>query len=253
MNEPSESTPMSLDKDAEAALLRAQLSRAKSLRESANQDPATAQERMHLREWQSRRLARTHRDLLDSPRYGTPATFFLSDLYGPKDFSARDEELERILPMVVSMLPAAGVHTVGLAVEVDALSEELDAAMVRALRRTGDVERIDDRCYGEAYRACDSRDARERQIVLIGDTGRALARLTRMPLVALALSLMRGPAHLAGLGELHDFLQHGFNAFRHMGDPTEFLDLIRQRETAVMERLFAAHPEPFDIELPSPA
>ena len=253
MSESSELHPDPLDKNAEAALVREQVARAKSLRILANQDPASAQDRMRLREWQAQRLARTHRDLLESQRYGTPAAFFLTDLYGPKDFSARDEELERILPMVVSVLPAAGVRTVGLAVEVDALSEELDAAMVRALRGAGAIDSIDDQTYGVAYRACDGRAARERQIALIGETGRALARLTRMPFVALALTLMRGPAHLAGLGELHEFLDHGFNAFKHMGDPSEFLELIRSREAAIMERLFAGHPEPFALEARAPA
>lgn len=252
MSELADPNPEPLDKDAEATLLRAQVARAKSLREVANQDPASAQDRMLLRQWQSQRLARSHRDLLESPRYGTPAAFFLSDLYGPKDFSARDEELERILPMVISVLPAAGVRTVGLAVEVDALSEELDAAMVQELRSAGAIDGIDDRTYGDAYRACGARAARERQIALIGETGRALARLTRMPFVALALTLMRGPAHLAGLGELHEFLDHGFNAFKHMGDPSEFLERIRSRETAIMERLFAAHPDPFAIEAQAP-
>lgn len=252
MSESPEPNPEHFDKDTEAALLRAHLARAKSLRKLANQDPASSQDRMRLREFQSQRLARTHHDLLESQRYGTPAAFFLTDLYGPKDFSARDEELERILPMIVSVLPAAGVHTVGLAVEVDALSEELDAAMVGELRRAGTMDSIDDTAYGDAYRACARRPVRERQIALIGETGRTLARLTHMPFVSLALTLMRTPAHLAGLGELHEFLDHGFSAFKHMGDPSEFLELIRSRETVIMERLFAGHPEPFAIEAETP-
>jgi hypothetical protein len=43
------------------------------------------------------------------------------------------------------------------------------------------------------------------------------------------LKLMRGPAHLAGLGELHEFLERGFNAFRGMGSASEFLDGDRQQ------------------------
>ena len=41
---------------------------------------------------------------------------------------------------------------------------------------------------------------------------------------------MRGPAHLAGLGDLHAFLEHGFDAFRRMGDASIFLDYIETRE-----------------------
>jgi hypothetical protein len=239
---------LQLDKDAEADRLRAQLARAKGLRGAAAADPQRAADRLHLREWQAARLARTHADLLASERYGQGASFFLSDLYGPKDFSERDDEIERILPMMIAVLPAAGVRTV----EVDALSEDLDAAVAQALREAGRIETIDETAYAQAYRACGHRQERERQIQLIGDTGRTLARLTRMPFVALALRLMHGPAHLAGLGELHAFLQRGFDAFLSMGEPEEFLETIRLRETAVMERLFAGDPEPFALPAQPP-
>lgn len=234
-----------LDKHAEADRLRVQLARAKALRAAANSNPDLARRRLLLREWQALRLARTHRDLLESQRFGVGAQFFLSDLYGPKDFSERDEELERIMPMIVSVLPATGVHTVVLAVEVDALSEELDAAMVQALTAAGRIDAIDDDAYAAAYREVGNRPGRERQIELILDTGHALARLTAMPLISLAIRLMRGPAHFAGLGELHAFLENGFNAFTEMGQPEEFLQAISSRESAIMERLFAGDPPEF--------
>jgi hypothetical protein len=249
----SESPDLHPDKETEAAALRAQLARAKGLRSAAAADPQRSDDRMRLREWQAARLARTHADLLASERYGQGAAFFLSDLYGPKDFSERDHEIERILPMMIAVLPAAGVRTVALAVEVDALSEDLDAAVAQALREAGRIDSIDEAAYADAYRACGRRPQRARQIELIGDTGRTLARLTRMPFVALALRLMHGPAHLAGLGALHAFLQRGFDAFLSMGNPEEFLETIRLRETAVMERLFADDPEPFALPAEAPA
>lgn len=238
-------SPPHHDKHVEAEALRAQLARAKALRAVANADPDLARRRLLLREWQALRLARTHRDLLSSERFGVGARFFLSDLYGPKDFSERDEELERIMPMIVSVLPATGVHTVALAVEVDALSEELDAGMVQALSAAGRIDSIDDEAYAGAYRTVGNRPARERQIALILDTGHALIRLTGMPLIALAIRVMRGPAHLAGLGELHAFLENGFTAFREMGEPEEFLRSVGTRESAIMERLFAGEAPDF--------
>lgn len=58
------------------------------------------------------------------------AAFFLSDVYGPKDLGARNDEVEHILPAIVSFLPAGGVRTVALTVGMDALSEKLDARHV---------------------------------------------------------------------------------------------------------------------------
>lgn len=232
-------------KQQSADALRRHLKAAKLLRQQANVDPAAAAKRLRLREWQAARLARSHADLLASERFGPAAQFFLSDLYGPKDFSSRDQEVERILPMLISMLPASALRTVALAVEVDALTEQLDSAMVAELCRAGMIDGIDGDAYAAAYRRVGCRAERERQIMLIRQTGEALDRLARKPLLSTLLKLMRGPAHLAGLGDLHTFLDSGFSAFRGMGSATEFLDSIDRKEQALLEDLFSGTPNPF--------
>ncbi|WP_300453293.1 hypothetical protein [Accumulibacter sp.] len=232
-------------KQHSADALRRHLKAAKLLRQQANVDPAAAAKRLRLREWQAARLARSHADLLASERFGPAAQFFLSDLYGPKDFSSRDQEVERILPMLISMLPASALRTVALAVEVDALTEQLDSAMVAELCRDGMIDAIDEDAYAAAYRRVGCRAERERQIMLIRQTGEALDRLARKPLLSTLLKLMRGPAHLAGLGDLHTFLDSGFSAFRGMGSATEFLDSIDGKEQALLADLFSGTPNPF--------
>lgn len=214
---------------------------AASLRRNAAADPIRAEERDRLRIWQSKRLARTYPDLLDNPRYGLAAAFFLSDLYGPKDFSARDAEIERILPMLVKALPLSGLTTLSLAIELDAVSEDLDARMVDTLRQRGCIAHIDDDAYARAYASVGRQAQRIRQIQLIGDTGTALEALARKPLVAGALALMRGPAHMAGLGELHDFLERGFTTFKKMGRADAFLDRIETRERELMAAWLSGH------------
>jgi hypothetical protein len=238
---------MSEEKEHWVGELRRHLARAKGLRAAANADPRMAQDRLRLRAWQAERLAATYRDLLDSDRYHAAARFFLTDLYGPKDFSERDHEIERILPTLSATLPAAGIRTIALAIEVDALSEELDAAMVAELRRTRAMAKITGKAYAEAYRRCGRRDHRELQLRLIGEIGDALAALVRKPLVHAALRLMRGPAKLAGLAELHAFLEDGYDAFHKMGDPAEFLETIATREEIILRQLFDGAPRPLEI------
>ncbi|MFZ4535626.1 FFLEELY motif protein [Propionivibrio sp.] len=225
--------------------LRQHLQTAKRLRRQANAAPATARQRLFLREWQAGRLAHTYADLLASERFGQAAQFFLSDLYGPKDFSSRDEEVERILPLLISLLPFSALQTLSLAIEVDALSELLDAAMVVELERAGSIEHIDEAAYAAAYRCVGRRPERERQIMLIRNTGKALEKLSRKTLLNTLLKLMRGPTHLAGLGDLQAFLENGFAAFRHMGDASEFLDCIESRERRLFTNLFSGAAQPF--------
>lgn len=238
------------EKPAHAEALRRHLLNAGTLRRQANAGAATARDRLRLREWQAARLARSYAHLLASKRFGRAAQFFLSDLYGPKDFSSRDEEIERILPLLIATLPASALHAMALALEVDALTESLDAAMVLELRATGHldgIDGIDDDAYARAYRAVGRRPERLHQIALIRETGEVLERLARKPLLTAVLKLMRGPAHLAGLGELHAFLENGFDAFRRLGDASEFLDGIEGTERRLLENLFADAARPFDL------
>jgi len=192
-----------------------------------------------LKEWQAARLAGSYADLLANPRHKPAAEFFLSDLYGPKDFRSRDEELARVVPIMVHVLPAKALMTLLEAVRMDALSESLDSAMVLALRKAGKSRSIDWPAYVAAYRSCGRRKDRELQIALIDKIGKTLDRLTRMPLIHFSLKLMNGPAHLAGLGDLHSFLQRGFDAFSHMKGADEFLAIVTERETALMKEMFA--------------
>ena len=123
----SEKEHHDVDRTACVADLKCFLAEARDLRLAAAADPVRGQRRDRLRAWQAARLAKTHADLLASPQFNIAATFFLSDLYGPKDFSERDTEMEKVLPIMTTMLPVSGLRTLLLAVEVDALSERFDA------------------------------------------------------------------------------------------------------------------------------
>lgn len=235
----------SREKAAIAEAIRADLARVKRLREAARRGGG---DRMRLRKWQAERLARTYPDLLASARYGRAARFFLEELYGAKDFAERDDEVARILPTMTRLLPLAAVRSFGLAVELDCLSEALDAELVAALRAgepAGTNLAIDAKRYAAAYRRCANRPDRERQVRLVREIGEAMDAFAHKALVAKAVELMRGPAELAGLGELHAFLEGGFLAFRHMEGAGEFLDTIERRERRILERLFAGDPDPF--------
>lgn len=235
-----------------AELLLHNIRRCKKLRGQKEPEESGLRQR-ELNHWQSDRLARTHADLRASPRYKLATEFFLSDLYGPKDFSRRDYDLERSYPMIITVLPANAIYAVAMAVELDALSLELDRTLSHILsselKIKNETELTED-AYAEAYRRSDNYNQRKYQIELIRILGEDLDVVVAKPFIYAALCLARTPAQLAGFGELQDFLERGFRAFRHMQGADEFLDLIVGRETRILNRIYARHPSPFNLELP---
>lgn len=217
-----------------------------SLRDEVRLDAEATRRRASLRGWQSARLARTHADLLASPRFHDTAVFFLTELYGAADTGRRDADVARVVPTLAKLLPVSGLETVADAVELDMLSEILDGAMVEVLG--AEVDRLDAGRYGAAYRTVGRRDERARQLDLVDHLGHALDRLTHHSFATTALKLMRRPARLAGFGDLQSFLEEGHRAFRKMGGADEFLDRILSRERALMAALFAGDDRPLEGE-----
>ncbi len=229
--------PQSEDESTLGRLYR-QLNRVASLREQMRNHPEDQQDRDRLRQWQADRLGRTHRDLLESERYGPAAEFFLTDLYGPGDCARRDADVMRVMPTAERLLPESGLRVLAQAIELDALSEELDYLMVVALRRSGAIGRLTAAAYALAYREVGEPERRAHQITLVTELGMTLDRLARKPFLGTTLKLVSGPAHLAGLGELFSFVERGYRVCHQMGRANEFLETIASRETAIMTALF---------------
>ncbi len=201
-----------------------------------------------VQRWQSRRLAMSYADLAEHPRFASATRFFLDDLYGEHDFSARDHAIERVAPLLVRLLSDAVITTVADAVEIGALSHRLDLDMAEHLQpelAAGAV--LDTAAYARAYRATGNRAGRERQVELIVVLGHALEGHVKRPWVRRLLRLARGPARGAGLAELQGFLERGFEAFLRMGEAVQFLDIIEARERSAMEALFNDSDDPFGL------
>lgn len=216
------------------------LQRVIALRQRLQSDPALNARWLALKRWQSDRLRWTYPDLFAQPRYRAAGEFFLNELYGAKDFEQRDQEALRVVSKLVRMLPDRAIETMAMAVELDELSEVLDARVAERIALP-----ITDTGYAAAYRAAGTVEERTRQIERVDEIGRSLERLARLPLLAGMIHMMRFPAEAAGLGHLHHFLQSGFDAFKAMGPAAHFLDTIRTRESELMRRIFAGEPEPF--------
>jgi hypothetical protein len=204
-----------------------------------------------VKAYQHQRFAQTYADQLAHPRFGDAARFFLEDLYGPGDFSLRDQQFARVVPALVRLFPRDIVDTVLSLGRLHALSELLDTAMARCLQAQGlapgsvlSSGQVYARCWREASKPED----RERQIALMLAVGQALDGYTRNPLLRHTLRLMRGPAQAAAMAALQTFLERGFDTFRAMKGAEEFLRTIAQRERGLAAALFSGGDGP-DVAL----
>jgi len=242
-------SPAPSRRSPQQALIR-ELARVARLHDERRANPILAGALERIASWQSFRLARTYADLATQSRYAAAVAFFQSDLYGSADYAQRDADLARVVPIMAKMLPASVIATIAQAMEVNALSQELDRALLGRLPRADGRFSVAEYC--KAYRRTGNRPARERQIRLIAEIGSAIDGYVTKPLIRTALAMMRQPARLAGLGQLHDFLERGFYAFRRMAGAREFLTTVVARETALMDAMFAGDTAAFGDPLQPP-
>ena len=202
-----------------------------------------------LQRWQSARLAESFADFSAAPATRDATTFFLTDLYGDHDVSARDRGVARMMPMMKRVLPADLLETAADAIELAVLSHAFDLRVATALEALLPGEpnqsRLDAKTYAQAYRQAGLPRLRQRQIGLIVNIGVALDAAVRKPWLARLLRLSRLPARAAGLMALQGFLERGFSAFSKMDDAAGFMAEIARREGELSRRLFAGDPAPF--------
>lgn len=233
--------------------LKLLLGRLQAQHQTSVGDAAVAQRLAALRAWQARRLASTYADIHRAEPFAAACEFFLADLYGEGDFADRDRAVERVVPIMMRILPESVLASLARAIELNALSQELDYGLAAALPvHCTTAAAISDAEYATAYAQSADRQTRRRQLALLLVLGRELDRLVRKPLLSELLHLCRWPARLAGLGALQSFLERGFDAFGRLGGAGVFLSTILMRERAFMsavERVLAGSTE---LHLPDP-
>jgi len=197
-----------------------------------------------LQKWQRQRLAGNYSDLMEQESYRRACDFFLTELYGGLDFLKRDQDMNRVMPVMERLLPDKVLMSLAAAFELQAISLEFDMKMAQIMESNA-VGELDVPVYTLVYQACGDRPKREKQILLIRQLGIDLTRLVDKPLVTQLVRLTRGPARAAGFGKLQDFLETGLLSFRGLQDSAFFIDTIYQREWLNMQMLFAGSNDPF--------
>ena len=190
---------------------------------------------IELKEWQCNRLLASHYNLWEVKRFQPAITFFIDELYGPKDFSQRDAEIAKVLPKMTKWLPDEALESLAIAIHLNSLSQDLDVAILDNL--PGDA--INTTSYALAYHACKNEAERTLQIDYIEKLGMDLAKVVKIPGISMILKMARAPAKALGVEELQNFLEEGFQAFKQLGTVEDFIVPIISEERRIMQALFA--------------
>lgn len=189
---------------------------------------------VQLQHWQCQRLIASHRQMHDHPKFNPAMRFFVEELYGPKDFSQRDNDIARVIPKMAKLLPEQALTSVASALHLNTLSYELDFDLVRQLNN----QTLSRQSYAEAYRACNNQAQRQQQLDFIQQLGSDLSEVVNIRGISMLLSMSAKPAKIAGLEALHAFLKQGYNAFNKLGKVEDFIEPVLSLETQIMHSLF---------------
>lgn len=206
---------------------------AKNLRQKAKSEPALLESKIALKQFQVDRLKQTHSDLLNNPETREAALFFLNEIYSFKDLSKRDRDLEKLLPTMGKMFPENTLEVIANAMVLDGLTEELETKMAIKLGKS-----FTESDYFKCYQEETSYEERLKQLNLVKDLGYNLCALVKLPLIATTLKMMRVPAKLANLEEMHEFLNTGFQTFKNTKNPEGFINTLVTREKDILNKIF---------------
>ena len=186
-----------------------------------------------VQSWQCKRLLASHQDLYQQKRFKPAVEFFVNELYGPNDFSQRDDDIARVVPKMSKFLPEKALQSLASALHLNTLSFELDFELARKLVNSD----INCNSYAAAYFECDNLITRQQQIDYIATLGSDLADVVKMKGIASLLFISRKPAKLAGVLALHEFLEKGFKSFKNLGNVDDFVIPIVNKERQIMQQL----------------
>ena len=183
--------------------------------------------------WQCKRLLASHQQMYQQKRFKPAVEFFINELYGPNDFSQRDQDIARIVPKMSKFLPEKALQSLASALHLNTLSFELDFSLAKQLVGT----EINRDSYAKAYVSCDNLANRQQQIDYIRTLGNDLADVVKMKGISSLLFISRKPAKMAGVIALHEFLEKGFKSFKNLGDVEDFIIPVVNKEHEIMQQL----------------
>src|SRR5262245_12282549 len=199
--------------------------------------PSQPDYKFALQVFQSYRLRRDHADLAAEAQYRALGKFVFEALYGPHDFSARDNQARR-LHQFIHLIPGVGLRDIEQIFELLEVSNKLDDSVAAWLVTLGAPPDFDEALYERAYRLADNYAERMRQLELVRAVLYNVRQLARKPLLGATLRHTQSLAHAAGMSDIHRFLRLGYAAIQPVRDIHRFVETINLREQDRLDRIY---------------
>lgn len=187
--------------------------------------------------WQNDYMLQYYDDFCVSEENAAAVDFVISDLTGI-GISARDQDLARVVPAMVRMLPEKALQTIAVAMELNNRILTINLSICRELfKNSPSTSKISERNYCLACRQVSRLDEFRELVELTRQVGQSLNRVVKLPMIGIILRAMRSPARLAGFSTLQDFLETGYHTFKAIKDVDQFLADISDRTVSVFVRI----------------
>lgn len=239
---------MAKQKGPIAQQLQRDLNRYRGLKQHDDSHAGFREDLFRLQNWQAERMRKTHQNLLEDDKYRVATEFFLEDIYGGIDLTHLANEAERALNAALRILPEKVMVTATYALELNALSAELDERLTEFLFLEMGVSDISMAAYTEAFRESATLEERQRQVELAKHLAVGLDKYVRSRMIYATFKLVKAPARKAGISNLYDFMGKGFEAMRPMGSASAVIHRIVDREAELIDAIFSGEQSPYGFD-----
>ncbi|GAB4158678.1 MAG: hypothetical protein Fur005_13670 [Roseiflexaceae bacterium] len=193
--------------------------------------------KLALQQFQSNRLRRDHADLAAEPQYQAIGEFFFNEMYGPRDYTARDDQARR-LRQFVHVVPGLTIRDVEPALQLLDISYRLDESVVEQLMLLEAPLDFSEELYDRAYRLADNYDERVDQLELVRTALYNVFRTANKPLIRLAIERTEQLAQVVGMAEIHRFLWRGYESIQSVRDIYRFVETVYVREKDRLDAIY---------------
>lgn len=188
--------------------------------------------------WQRLRIQRTHSELFAQPNHQLMANYFLTQLYGGKEFKLLAIQLARVLPKakkLESLVKESALITGSMAIEAAVLAVELDLHLAQWL-----IDRdlpANEHNIMLAYSTLDESDARRNQINNLKEVCYRTDKYLNSFFLHKAFQLAKSTVYRLNYQLLYDFVEAGFNAMKPLDSVSSFIDPFCAREMMIIDRI----------------